>query len=65
MIVGSIVLLGLGLFGAMALTGGDSGSTGNVHTMPGGSIMTGPMTGTGGMHTMEDGSIMDNGEMQP
>ena len=61
-VVGAIVLFAIGVFGALAFTGGDSG--GNAHTMPDGSMMSGPMSDemgtTQGMHTMEDGSMMDD-----
>lgn len=41
-IVGAIVLFAGVLVGTLAFTGGDS--NGNVHTMPGGTTMTEPMT---------------------
>lgn len=63
-IVGAIILLGLGVFGAMAFTGqSDSGTP--MMTMPDGSIMPVDQMGTGGVHTMEDGQIMDDADMTP
>ena len=53
-VIGAIVLLGLGVFGAMAFTGGtDSGSA------PSGQVTT------GGTHTMEDGGTMTGMDMNP
>lgn len=61
-VVGAIVLLALGGFGAMAYT--DGGNDSPMMTMQDGSTMpTGQMTG--GMHTMEDGSQMPGTEMTP
>ncbi len=40
-IIGAIVLFAGVLVGTLAFTGGDS--SGNVHTMPGGTTMTEPM----------------------
>ena len=64
-VIGAIVLLGLGVFGAMAFTGGsDSGSP--VMTMPDGTTMpTDQMTTSGGTHTMEDGQTMTGMDMNP
>lgn len=63
-LVAAVVLLGLGVFGAIAFTAnGDSG--GPVMTMPDGSIMPADQMTTGGSHTMEDGSTMDDGDMTP
>lgn len=42
----AIVLFAVAVFGALALTGDDTGS-GNTHTMPGGSTMTGATTDDG------------------
>jgi len=72
-ILGAVVLFVVALGGALAFTGGES-SGGNVHTMPGGQMMTGMMddemmddpahtmpggqTMTGPMHTMSDGEQM-------
>lgn len=64
-VVAAVVLFAAAVFGAMAFTGGDSTSDGNVHTMQDGSTMTEEMSGTDGMHTMEDGSTMDDMEMEP
>jgi hypothetical protein len=46
-IVGAIALFAIAVFGALAFTGGDS-SSGNGHTMPGGSTMTDQMSTTDG-----------------
>lgn len=59
----AVVLFVVAVVGAMAFTGG-SDSSGNVHTMPDGSMMTGQMT-TDGMHTMDDGSMMGDMDMGP
>jgi len=62
-VIGAIVLLGLGIAGAMAFTGS---STAPVMTMPDGRTMpSGQMSSTGGMHTMPDGSTMTGIEMSP
>lgn len=61
-IVGAFVLLGLGVFGAMAFTGGDSSP---MMTMPGGSTMPTQQMTTDGTMTMDDGSTMDQSEMTP
>lgn len=61
-IVGAIVLLGVGIFGAMAYTGSDD-SNEPMMTMPDGSTMPADQMTTGGTHTMEDGSMMDDEEM--
>lgn len=61
-IVGAIILLGLGIFGAMAYTGGaDSGSP--MMTMPDGSSMPADQMTTDDTMTMDDGSTMDQDEM--
>ena len=62
-VIGAIVLLGLGVFGAMAFTGSsDNGSP--VMTMPDGSTMpSDQMTSTGGEQTMEDGETMTGMDM--
>ncbi len=61
-IVGAIVLFGLGVFGALAFTGGDSGTP--MMTMPDGSTMPADqMMTTEGTHTMDDGSMMDDEDM--
>lgn len=62
-IVGAIVLLGLGVFGAIAFTAGDGSGT-PMMTMPDGSIMPADQMTTDGMMTMEDGSTMSTGEME-
>lgn len=62
-IVGAIVLLGLGVFGALAFTGGDSGTP--VMTMPDGSTMPADQMTTDDTMTMDDGSTMDESEMTP
>lgn len=65
-LAGAVVALALGVFGALAFTGGGSSPGGAVHTMPDGATMTGPMSTTGvGVHTMEDGSTMDGMDMSP
>ena len=56
-IVAAIILFGVGIVGALAFTGGDDNS--NVHEMPNGQMMTGPM------HTMQDGSVMTGMDMTP
>lgn len=43
-VVGAIVLFAIGIFGAIAFTGDDSGSNGNMHTMEDGSTMEGDAT---------------------
>lgn len=64
-VIGAIVLLGLGIAGAMAFTG-SSGSDSPVMTMPGGSTMpSDQMTSTGGTHTMQDGGTMTGMDMNP
>lgn len=62
-VLGAVVLLGLGVFGALAFTGGDSGRP--MMTMPEGSIMPPDQMTTGGTMTMDDGSMMDDSEMTP
>lgn len=62
-IAGAIVLLGLGVFGALAFTGGDSGTP--VMTMPDGSTMPADQMTTDDTMTMDDGSTMDESEMTP
>lgn len=62
-IVGAIVLFAAAVIGAMAFTGGDSGTP--VMTMPDGSTMPTDQMTTGGTMTMEDGSTMDDTEMTP
>ena len=57
-IVGAIVLFAVAVIGAMALTGGDSGTP--MMTMPDGSTMPTDQMTTGGTMTMEDGSTMDD-----
>ena len=52
-VIGAIVLLGLGVFGAMAFTSTDSGSA------PSGQVTT------GGTHTMDDGQMMTGTDMTP
>ncbi len=52
-VIGAIVLLGFGIFGAMAFTGTDSDST------PSGQVTT------GGTHMMEDGETMTGMNMNP
>ena len=60
-IVGAIILLGVGVFGALAFTGGDSGTP--MMTMPDGSTMPSNQMTDNGIHTMTDGSMMDDQEM--
>lgn len=60
-IVGAVILLGVGVFGALAFTGGDSGTP--VMTMPDGSTMPSNQMTDNGTHTMTDGSTMDDQEM--
>ena len=60
-IVAAIVLLGLGVFGALAFTGGDSGTP--MMTMPDGSTMPADQMTTDDTMTMDDGSTMDDDEM--
>ena len=60
-IVGAIILLGVGVFGALAFTGGDSGTP--MMTMPDGSTMPSTQMTDNGTHTMTDGSMMDDQEM--
>ncbi len=61
-VVGAIILLGVGVFGALAFTGGDTGTP--MMTMPDGSTMPGEQMMTDdGIHTMGDGSMMDDQEM--
>lgn len=59
--VGAIILLAVGIFGALAFTGGDSG--GPMMTMPDGSTMPTNQMTTDGTMTMDDGSMMDGNEM--
>ena len=64
-VIGAIILLGLGIVGAMAFTG-SSGSDSPIMTMPGGSTMpSDQMTSTGGTHTMQDGGAMTGTDMNP
>ena len=60
-IVGAVILLGVGVFGALAFTGGDTGTP--VMTMPDGSTMPSEQMTDDGAHTMEDGSTMDDQDM--
>lgn len=62
-IVGAIVLFVVAVVGAMAFTGGDSGTP--VMTMSDGSTMPTDQMTTGGTMTMGDGSTMDTGAMNP
>ena len=55
-IVGAVLLLGVGVFGALAFTGGDTGTP--VMTMPDGSTMPSDQMTVDGTHTMDDGSTM-------
>jgi hypothetical protein len=57
-------VLGIAAVTAILATsiGGGSGSGAQVHQMPDGRTMTGPMTGTG-THRMGDGSLMPDAEM--
>ena len=48
------------MLGALAFTGDDS-DAGNVHTMPNGQMMTGPVNGMGGMDAMM-GQTMQGGK---
>lgn len=61
-LVGAIVLLGLGVFGALAFTGKDSTP---IMTMPDGSTMPSDQMSTADMMTMEGGSTMNNSDMTP
>ena len=61
--IGAIVLFVVAVVGAMAFTGGDSGTP--MMTMQDGSTMPADQMSTGGTHTMEDGSTMDDTEMMP
>lgn len=60
-IIGAIVLFGVGVFGALAFTGDDSGTP--TMTMPDGSTMPADQMPTEGTHTMDDGSTMNDQEM--
>ena len=60
-IVGAVLLLGVGVFGALAFTGGDTGTP--VMTMPDGWTMPSDQMTVDGTHTMEDGSMMDDQDM--
>lgn len=62
-VVGAIVLFVVAVVGAMAFTGGDSGTP--MMTMPDGSTMPDDQMSTAGTHTMEDDSTMDDTEMMP
>ena len=59
-VVGAIILFGIGIFGAVAFSGGDSGTP--VMTMPDGSTMPSDQM-TDDTMTMDDGSTMDDDEM--
>lgn len=62
-IVAAIALLGLGVFGAVAFTGG---SAAPMMTMPDGTTMpSSDMNSTGPMSTMQDGGMMDGMGMSP
>ena len=64
-VIGAIVLLGLGIVGAMAFTG-SSGSDSPIMTMPGGSTMpSDQMTSTGGTGTMQGGQTTTVMDMSP
>lgn len=64
-VIGAIVLLCLGIVGAMAFTG-SSGSDSPMMTMPGGSTMpSDQMSSTGGTHTMQDGQTTTGMDMNP
>jgi hypothetical protein len=60
-LVGAIVLLGLGVFGALAFTGG--GSDTPMMTMDDGSTMPSDQMKTEDTMTMDDGSTMNSDEM--
>ena len=60
-VVGAVILLGVGVFGALAFTGGNSGKP--MMTMPNGSTMPSDEMPGDGTHTMDDGSMMDDEEM--
>ena len=60
-VVGAIILLGVGVFGALAFTSGDNGTP--MMTMQDGSTMPGDQMSGDGIHTMEDGSMMDDQDM--
>ena len=62
-LVAAIVLLGLGIVGAMAFTGGSDSPT---MKMPDGNTMpSDQMTSTGTTHTMTDGQTMTGMDMNP
>ena len=64
-VIGAIVLLGLGIAGAMAFTG-SSGSDAPVMTMPdGGTMPSDQMTSTGGANTIQDDGTMTGMDMNP
>lgn len=62
-VVGAIVLFVVAVVGAMAFTGGDSGTP--IMTMPDGSTMPADEMTTDGTMTMDDGSTMGDEEMNP
>ena len=63
-VIGAIVLLGLGIVGAMAFTGGSDDSP--VMTMPdGGTMPSDQMGSTGATDTMQDGDTRTGMDMNP
>ena len=63
-IVAAVALFAVGIFGALAMTGGDSNSP--MMTMPDGQTMpSDQMDTTEPMHTMEDGNTMTGMDMNP
>lgn len=61
-VIGAIVLLGLGIGGAMVFTAGSDSPT---MTMPDGSTMPSDQMGSTGMHTMQDGQTMTGMDINP
>ncbi len=61
-VAAAVALFAVALVGTLAFTGKNTGA-GNVHTMPDGQTMTGPMTT--GTHTMPSGETMPGAEMSP
>jgi hypothetical protein len=63
-IVAAVALFAVGVFGAIAMTGGDSDTP--MMTMPNGQTMrSDQMDSTGPMHTMDNGSTMTGMDMNP
>lgn len=59
-VVAAAILLGIGIFSAMAFTSSTSSGP-HMMTMPDGSVMP----ATGGQHTMRDGTTMPGRNMNP